>query len=167
MTLIFNKKFCDCCETKCSSPIAEKYGKCCDFDEVVKNLKPRPASVDIIFNGKKLFLVEIKNQPLSNIDVGEVCKKIKETIIFLDKNENELLELKMHFYLAIPKEKLSTLYAPHKTFCRSSQKIAHHLERSLLNIFETKSYRVDLGQGCVKTFPSNVKLCEDAKKELS
>ena len=55
MTLIFNKKFCDCCETKCSSPIAEKYGKCCDFDEVVKNLKPRPASVDIIFNGKKLL----------------------------------------------------------------------------------------------------------------
>lgn len=142
MTLIFNKKFCDRCETKCSSPIAEKYGKCCDFDEVVKNLKPRPASVDIIFNGKKLFLVEIKNQPLSNIDIGEVCKKIKETIIFLDKNENELLELKMHFYLAIPKEKLSTLYAPHKTFCRSSQKIAHHLERSLLNIL--KQNRIEL-----------------------
>lgn len=141
----YNKKLCDCCETKCSAQIATVLKYCC-FDAVAKGVKrylngENIASVDClrIDKNKTTILLEIKNQTPYNIEIKEISLKIKETMQYLYEQENTLLQKQpIKFYLAIPQEKYTSKFH----FNVSMNRFAQNLINQSLSIFNDRPYRI-------------------------
>ena len=82
--IVYNKRLCECCETKCSVQLSTNLEYCC-FDAITKGVlrpstKENIASVDCIKDASNngVVLLEIKNQKPSNIEISDVSLKIKE-----------------------------------------------------------------------------------------
>lgn len=159
----YNKKLCDCCETKCSAQIETILKYCC-FDAVAKGVKrylngENIASVDClrIDKDKTTILLEIKNQNPYNIEIEEISLKIKETMQYLYEQENTLLQKQLiRFYLAIPQEK----YAFNLHFDVNMNKFAKNLINQSLSIFNDRPYKIKFGEYEYIIKPKVVK-CEE------
>lgn len=96
---------CKCCEDQCIQKLKKFRLAFKNFDKYKNDRKKR--SVDALFNTQTyLFLIEIKNQPTSNIKPMELDEKIKNTLEDLQKRGCNL-EKQKQFFLSIPEEKLT------------------------------------------------------------
>lgn len=104
---------CECCECnpinnppiedRCPYVLKNTIQKYCKFDSV----KTEGASVDCLTMHRKGFLVllEIKNQPSTNIDIDQIKAKIYQTIKYLINNYFSLSQKKKIFLLSISEHK--------------------------------------------------------------
>lgn len=166
--LNFNQAtLCECCECNPSSHNPTSEETCtnvlkhcilryCNFDTVLK----REPSVDCIRVSKKghLILVEIKNQPTSNIKKELVEQKIVSTTQYLLENDPQLASLKKVFVLSIPQQK-----QPRKTNHRQSSnyiKIGNFLADKKVSIFSNRQYNYVVNNQPYKVF-SKIALCSE------
>lgn len=96
---------CECCEDKCPQKLKRSYLAFKNYDKYKAD--KRKKSVDALLHTKSyLFLIEIKNQPTSNINPEELDEKIKNTLEDLHNKGCNLGKGKQ-FFLSIPTKKLS------------------------------------------------------------
>lgn len=166
--LNFNQAtLCECCECnpashnqtseeKCTNVLKNCILKYCNFDAVLRHAP----SVDCIRITKKdyLMLVEIKNQPTSNIDKELIEQKIVSTTQYLLNNEPQLINLKKLFVLSIPQQK-----QPRKTNHRQSSnyiRIGNFLADKRVSIFNNRQYNYMVNNQPYKVF-SKIALCSE------
>lgn len=166
--LNFNQDtLCGCCECnpsfspptsdeRCTNVIDNCSLTYCNFDKILRD-KP---SVDCLRKTKNniLMMVEIKNQPSSNIDIENIKLKISSTIEYLFNNEPEIAILKKVFILSLSPQK-----QPRRVGNRQSSsfnKIGNFLAHKRISVFCNRYYNYKIGDMAYKLF-SKVALCSD------
>nr|DAJ29123.1 MAG TPA: hypothetical protein [Caudoviricetes sp.] len=154
----YNKKLCECCETKCSTPLVTNL-EYCGFDEIAKGVlrastRENITSVDCIRNiddNNSIVLLEIKNQKPSNIEINEITLKIKETMQYLHDYEPLLFQpYNTKFFLAIPEQKFEQILINNQKFSCGMQKFATNMVKQILKMFNDKYYKIPIyGTECI------------------
>lgn len=125
-------------DNRCPYVLKNTIQKYCKFDSV----KTEGASVDCLTMHRKGFLVllEIKNQPSTNIDIDQIKAKIYQTIKYLINNYFSLSQKKKIFLLSISEHKQPKKVG--KTINIYFDKFSKYLLSKKLSIFNNRIYNI-------------------------
>ena len=165
--IVYNKKLCECCETKCSAQLSTNLKYCC-FDAITKGVlrpstKENIASVDCIKDASNngVVLLEIKNQKPSNIEISDVSLKIKETMQYLHDHEPSLFRpYNTKFFLAIPSKKYTQILCNPDNFSDDMRKFTLNLVNQIVRVFNDNEYKIKIDTTDCR-LKSKIIQCED------